>query len=116
MNWYDHPLRLLAGMLLTNGVPHFVHGLSGTPFQSPFASPRGIGESSPLVNFYWGLANLVGGAVLLVAFAPQSATDYVGLGAVAAGVIGMGTLLALHFGKVRSKAFIDARAATGAKR
>ncbi len=100
MNWYVHPLQVLAGMLLTNAVPHLVQGLSGSPFQSPFAKPPGVGESSPLINFYWGFANLAGGIALLRAFAPA---DNLGWGLFAAGVLLIGTQLAWHFGKVRSK-------------
>jgi hypothetical protein len=101
MNWYAYLCQLISGLLLTNAVPHLVHGLSGAPFQSPFASPPGVGESSPLVNFYWGFANLAGGAALLVRFAP---TNYAGWGMVAAGVLLLGTFCARHFGRVRAAA------------
>ena len=103
MPWYFYVLEFLSGLLLTNGVPHFVQGVSGSPFQSPFASPPGVGESSPLVNALWGFANLAGGFVLLWFFRPQ------GSGAVAGWiVVGSGALLAAiqlstYFGKVRSK-------------
>ena len=47
MPWYFYLLELLSGALLANGVPHFVQGISGAPFQSPLrfalralASPR----------------------------------------------------------------------------
>ena len=99
MPWYHYLLQFLSGMLLTNGIPHFVHGLSGAPFQSPFAKPPGVGESSALVNVYWGFANLAGGAVLVTRFAPQG---LVGWSLFAAGALLIGTQLALHFGKVRA--------------
>src|SRR3546814_20798444 len=35
-----------AGAFLVNGVPHFVQGVSGRGFPSPFANPPGRGESS----------------------------------------------------------------------
>jgi hypothetical protein len=41
---------LVAGAFLANGVPHFVQGICGNKFQTPFARPRGVGESSALVN------------------------------------------------------------------
>lgn len=53
-----------AGMFLTNVVPHFVHGISGDPFPTPFAKPPGKGLSSPTVNVVWALFNLVVGAIL----------------------------------------------------
>jgi len=54
MHWYFYLLEFLGGALLANGVPHFVQGTSGNPFQSPFAKPPGVGESSPLSNALWG--------------------------------------------------------------
>ncbi len=54
-----------GGVFLANGVPHFVHGISGKRFQSPFANPPGRGTSSPLVNVLWGMANFVIGYLLL---------------------------------------------------
>ncbi|HEY50068.1 MAG TPA: hypothetical protein G4O13_08500 [Dehalococcoidia bacterium] len=57
MDWYAYLAYFFAGVFLSNGVPHFVHGVAGKRFQSPFASPLGVGESSPLVNVIWGLVN-----------------------------------------------------------
>jgi hypothetical protein len=101
--WYDDPLQFLAGLLLANGVPHFVHGISGAPFQSPFATPPGVGESSPLVNVLWGFANLAIGFALLRGFAPQGDGAFIGWLIVGAGVLLAGVFLARHFGAVRSK-------------
>jgi hypothetical protein len=61
MPWHFYVLEFVSGPLLTNGVPHFVRGVSGHRFQSPFAAPRGVGESSPLINVLWGFANLAVG-------------------------------------------------------
>ena len=36
--------HFFAGFFLVNGVPHFVQGISGNSFQSPFARPPGVGE------------------------------------------------------------------------
>ena len=41
--WYIYLLQFVAGLFLANGVPHFVQGMSGQWFQTPFASPRGVG-------------------------------------------------------------------------
>ena len=59
MAWYAYLAYFFAGVFLANGVPHFVNGISGKRFQSPFASPPGVGESSALVNVLWGLANFL---------------------------------------------------------
>lgn len=103
MPWYFYVLEFLGGALLANGVPHFVQGVSGAPFQSPFASPPGIGESSPLSNVLWGFGNLVGGGLLLHFFWPQGQGDVAGWIAVGAGALLMSVQLSLHFGKVRAR-------------
>jgi hypothetical protein len=97
--WYGYVLEFLAGMFLANGVPHFVHGVSGAPFQSPFAKPPGVGESSAVVNVVWGFTNLVAGFVLLHFFWPSDAAGWVLTGA---GALAISVMLALHFGKVRA--------------
>jgi hypothetical protein len=99
MIWYAYLLEFVAGMLITNAIPHWVFGLTGTPFQSPFAKPSGIGESSPLVNVYWGFANLAGGLALLHHYWP---IDCLGWLAVGAGSLALGSFCARHFGKVRA--------------
>jgi hypothetical protein len=53
MPWYDYLACFFSGMFLANLVPHFVHGVSGDPFPTPFAHPPGRGLSSPTVNVLW---------------------------------------------------------------
>jgi hypothetical protein len=65
MDWYVYLARFFAGAFLANAVPHFVSGVQGRPFPSPFASPPGKGDSSPVVNVIWGAANAAVGYVLL---------------------------------------------------
>lgn len=64
MHWYQHVACFFAGAFLANVVPHFVHGISGDRFPTPFANPPGKGLSSPTVNVVWALANLVIGYLL----------------------------------------------------
>jgi|SRR5208283_457151 len=64
MKWYNYIACFFAGIFLANAVPHFVHGISGTSFPSPFANPPGQGLSSPTINVLWALFNLVIGYVL----------------------------------------------------
>ncbi len=47
-----------GGIFLANALPHLGNGISGHAFQSPFASPPGVGLSSSVVNVLWGLFNL----------------------------------------------------------
>ena len=101
MSWYVYVAHFVAGLFLANAVPHFVNGISGEPFQSPFGSPPGVGESSPLVNVLWGMANLVIGYALLFGvgtFAIGLSRDALVVGL---GVLITGVGLARHFGRVR---------------
>lgn len=66
MPWYHYPAYFLGGAFLANFVPHFVAGVSGRHFQSPFATPPFRGLSSPAVNVLWGLFNLSVAYLLLV--------------------------------------------------
>ncbi len=51
-------------MFLANVVPHFVQGVCGNRFPTPFAKPPGKGLSSPIVNVGWALFNLAVGYIL----------------------------------------------------
>ncbi len=64
MNWTYYLACFFAGGFLANVVPHFVHGISGDRFPTPFAHPPGKGLSSPTVNVVWALFNLVIGFFL----------------------------------------------------
>jgi hypothetical protein len=96
----DYVAQFLAGAFLCNCVPHMICGLQGSSFPTPFAKPRGVGMSSPVVNFAWGLLNLIVGLVLL-----SNRPVRVGLNAsfliFMLGVGVLGVYLSIHFGKVR---------------
>jgi hypothetical protein len=62
--WYDYIACFFAGMVLANAVPHFVKGICGDRFPTPFSRPPGKGLSSPTVNVAWGLFNIVVGFIL----------------------------------------------------
>src|SRR5580692_3994564 len=64
MTLLDYIFCFLAGALLANAVPHFVHGISGDRFPTPFADPPGKGLSSPVLNVVWALSNLLIGYLL----------------------------------------------------
>ena len=65
MIWYNYIACFFAGVFLTNTVPHFVHGVSGNKFPTPFAKPPGKGLSSPFLNVLWALFNLLAGSLLI---------------------------------------------------
>lgn len=80
-------------------MPHFVNGISGNSFQSPFASPPGQGLSSSTINVLWGLLNLAVAYVLICrvgSFHLRRATHVLTLGA---GVLLMSLMLARAFGR-----------------
>ncbi|MCK4724587.1 MAG: hypothetical protein KAT29_02240 [Anaerolineales bacterium] len=96
-----------AGAFLANGIPHFVNGISGRRFQSPFAKPPGVGESSPIINVLWGLANLIVGLVLVTGvgefifgFSVDTLLFLIGFGV-------MALILVWHFGRVHNSDNID---------
>lgn len=64
MEWYQYVACFFAGSFLANVVPHFVAGISGNKFPTPFANPPGKGLSSATVNVVWSLVNLVVGFLL----------------------------------------------------
>ncbi|MGV1794800.1 hypothetical protein [Rhizobium sp. A37_96] len=92
-----------AGAFLCNCLPHLTAGLQGTPFPTPFAKPRGVGNSSPLVNFLWGGFNLAVSLALGKIAGVELGVNGTCIAA-AAGALVLGTYLSLHFGKVRSAA------------
>ncbi len=65
MKWYHYLAYFFGAALLTNAIPHFVMGVSGHPFQSPFATPPGEGLSSAVVNVLWGFLNALIAYLLL---------------------------------------------------
>ena len=92
MDWYVYLAYFAAGAIITNGVPHFNKGMAGERFQTPFASPPGLGESSALVNVIWGLINFIAGYLLIYSvgdFQIGLTLDVlaVGLGALVAAVL-----------------------------
>ena len=99
MHWLYEVSYLFGGAFLANAVPHFVAGIMGQPFQSPFAKPPGEGLSSSTINVLWGFANFVA-AYLLIARVGDfdlHAIDHVL--AVGLGILLMGVMGARHFGR-----------------
>jgi hypothetical protein len=64
IHWYNYLAAFFAGVILTNAVPHFIHGISGDKFPTPFSTPPGKGLSSPVVNTLWACFNLLIGYIL----------------------------------------------------
>src|SRR5579883_793948 len=99
MRWYHDVAYFFGGAFLANFVPHFVNGVSGRPFQSPFASPPGEGLSSATVNVLWGLFNLAVGYLLVCRVGDFELRRTRHALVLAAGVIFMSVALARAFGR-----------------
>lgn len=65
MAWYLYVASFFAGIFLANAIPHFVQGVSGNKFPTPFSKPPGRGLSSAAVNVLWALLNFLVGYLLL---------------------------------------------------
>lgn len=96
MNWYHSIACFFAGMFLANAVPHFVHGISGDRFPTPFARPPGKGLSSATVNVVWALFNLVAGYVLFRVGGVSGGGAWA-LVAFFAGIAGISTMMSVRF-------------------
>ena len=99
MPWLHVVSYFFGGAFLANAIPHFVSGMMGRPFQSPFANPPGEGLSSSTVNLLWGFFNLVIGYLLVCRvgdFGLRNTSDVVPLGL---GIFLIGFFAARRFGR-----------------
>jgi hypothetical protein len=104
MRWYHYVAYFFGGAFLANTVPHLVNGVSGNAFQSPFASPPGVGLSSATVNVLWGLFNLAVAYLLVCrvgSFNLRNTRQVLTLGA---GIVIMSLMLAHSFGPLHGGA------------
>lgn len=62
--WWHFLVAIPTAALQINGLPHFLHGVSGKRFPSPFSGGAGTLDS-PVRNVFWGAGNLILGGVLL---------------------------------------------------
>ena len=98
--WYHYIAYFFGGAFLANTIPHLVNGISGSPFQSPFASPPGVGLSSSTVNVLWGIFNLVVGYILVVRVGHFDLRQTKHVFVLGLGILAMALLLAHQFGKL----------------
>ena len=96
MKWYHYIAGFFAGIFLTNAVPHFVNGISGNAFPTPFANPPGQGLSSPMTNVLWALFNLLIG-YLLFRFSRTNAKNKLAMIIFFAGIICISIMLSMAF-------------------
>ncbi|KLU26552.1 membrane protein [Caballeronia mineralivorans PML1(12)] len=100
MDWLHVVSYFFGGAFFANAVPHFVSGVMGEPFQSPFAKPPGKGLSSSTVNVLWSFFNIVVGYLLICRvgdFELKVTGDVMPFGI---GILAMGLLSARQFGSL----------------
>ena len=102
MHWYHYLACFFAGAFFANVVPHFVHGISGDRFPTPFAHPPGKGLSSPTVNVLWALLNLVVGYILF-RVGKVASGDNLALVILLAGIVAISTMSSVNFAKKQAK-------------
>lgn len=99
MAWLHLVSWFFGGAFLTNAVPHFVSGIMGKPFQSPFAKPPGEGLSSSTVNVLWGFLNMAIGYVLVCRIGNFSLNDTGDAVVFGLGILAISVPTARHFGR-----------------
>jgi hypothetical protein len=102
MNWYNYIACFFAGTFLANVVPHFVHGISGDRFPTPFARPPGKGLSSPTVNVVWALLNGVVGYILFQV-GKVSSGDHLALVIFFVGIVVISLMASVSFAKKQAR-------------
>ncbi len=98
MAWYAYVAYFFGGIFLVNAIPHFVCGVIGRKFPSPFASPPGKGMSSPVVNVLWGAFNVAIGYLLVARVGEFHLRQTACVVVLGAGGLVMGVHLANWFG------------------
>jgi len=99
MRWYHFVSYFFGGAFLANTLPHLISGVSGHPFQSPFATPPGVGLSTAIVNVLWGLFNLAVGYVLVCRVGRFDLRKTLHALALGAGFVTMSLMLAHSFSR-----------------
>lgn len=99
MEWLPCISYFFGGAFLSNAIPHFVSGVMGRPFQSPFAKPPGEGLSSSTVNVLWGATNFVVSYVLICRVGDFSLRSTTHAAALGLGFLLMALFTARHFGR-----------------
>jgi hypothetical protein len=96
MKWYHYIMVFFSAAFLTNAIPHFVTGVSGSPLPTPFADPPGKGLSSPFINVLWALFNFLVG-YLLFRFSRMNAKNKLAMIIFFGGIICMSIMLSFSF-------------------
>ena len=99
MEWLHCISYFFGGCFLSNAIPHFVSGVMGRPFQSPFAKPPGQGLSSSTANVLWGVFNFAVAYALICRVGEFSLHSTVHVAVLGSGFLFMGLVSARNFGR-----------------
>lgn len=99
MPWLPLPAYFFSGVFLANAIPHFVSGMMGRSFQSPFARPPGEEFSSSTVNLLWGFANFLVFYLLVRQVGDFNLGNSGHAAAFGLGILILGLFAARHFGR-----------------
>jgi hypothetical protein len=99
MNWIWLVSYFFGGVFAANAVPHYVSGVTGRAFQSPFAKPSGKGLSSATVNVLWGSFNAAIAYLLVVQVGAFDLRATSHILAFAVGALLISVFTARHFGQ-----------------
>ena len=99
MHWYCYLAYFFGGAFLANSLPHIGNGVSGRPFQSPFAKPPGKGLSSSTVNVLWGFFNLAVAYLLVCRVGSFDLRNWPDILTLGAGMLVISVMSARGFGR-----------------
>jgi hypothetical protein len=99
MSWLFLVSYFFAGVFAANAIPHFVAGVMGRAFQTPFAKPPGKGLSSSTVNVFWGFFNAIVGYLLVAHVGDFHLRSWTHILVFGLGVLLISMSSARHFGK-----------------
>ena len=99
MNWLTLVTCFFGGVFAANAIPHFVSGIMGRAFQSPFAKPPGKGLSSATVNVLWGFFNAAVAYALILHVGDFNPRSWSQVSACGLGALVIGIFCARHFGQ-----------------
>jgi hypothetical protein len=105
--WLQYVSYFFGGAFVANGIPHFVSGLTGRAFPTPFAKPPGRGLSSSTVNVLWGFFNLAVGYVLVYTVGRFDIRSWECVLAAGLGALVMSVMLARTFGQLHGDKSLD---------
>lgn len=101
LNWYVYFANFFAGVFFAMGIPHFIQGISGNRFRTPFSTTKE--KSSPVINVVWGLVSFLIGWALLFGVGNFVLGFNRSAWVLALGGVIMSVVLALVYGRDRQR-------------